>query len=277
MYRIVASDMDETFLAHDHTIPQANVDAIRRLRAMGCLFVPASGRPYGSVMESLAALPPELMDGSYVISYNGACINRAGEDEPLFSTTMAHQTAQRLFDYGRGLGLCVHVYELSGRIWIFGMPAEERGYLEGHVTFEESDERSLDFLAGTPLVKVLYCLPNGDARLHQVLAEMPEEVLAGVSPTFSSGRYLELNCAGVDKAAGLDRLAELLGCSLDETIACGDAPNDLGMVAAAGMGVAVSNASGELKAAAGYVTASSNEDGFLAEVAERIVAPANQA
>ena len=43
MYRLVASDMDETFLAHDHSIPQANIEAIRRMRELGVLFVPASG------------------------------------------------------------------------------------------------------------------------------------------------------------------------------------------------------------------------------------------
>ena len=46
MYRLVASDMDETFLAHDHSIPQANIEAIRRMRELGVLFVPASGRSY---------------------------------------------------------------------------------------------------------------------------------------------------------------------------------------------------------------------------------------
>ena len=46
MYRIVASDMDETFLGSDHGIPEANVRAVGRLREEGVLFVPASGRSY---------------------------------------------------------------------------------------------------------------------------------------------------------------------------------------------------------------------------------------
>ncbi|MEE1158940.1 MAG: HAD family hydrolase, partial [Atopobiaceae bacterium] len=85
MYRLVATDMDETFLASDHTIPQANVDAILAMREKGVLFVPASGRAYGSIMSSLRTLPPACLEDSYVISYNGGCINRVGEDEPLIS------------------------------------------------------------------------------------------------------------------------------------------------------------------------------------------------
>jgi hydroxymethylpyrimidine pyrophosphatase-like HAD family hydrolase len=85
MYRIVATDMDETFLASDHTVPQANIDAILRMRELGVLFVPSSGRAHDSIMESLRDLPPACLEGSYVISYNGGCITRVGDDEPLVS------------------------------------------------------------------------------------------------------------------------------------------------------------------------------------------------
>ena len=44
MYRLVASDMDETFLDADHAIPEANLRALRRMRELGVLFVPSSGR-----------------------------------------------------------------------------------------------------------------------------------------------------------------------------------------------------------------------------------------
>ncbi|WP_165443525.1 HAD family hydrolase [Olsenella sp. Marseille-P4559] len=50
--------MDQTFLGSDHKVPQANIEAIRQMRELGCLFVPASGRAYGSVMDSIATVPP---------------------------------------------------------------------------------------------------------------------------------------------------------------------------------------------------------------------------
>ena len=34
MYRLVASDMDETFLNSDHEVPEANIWAIREHRAL---------------------------------------------------------------------------------------------------------------------------------------------------------------------------------------------------------------------------------------------------
>lgn len=276
MYRIVASDMDETFLASDHTVPQANIDAIARLRELGCLFVPASGRAYGSVMESIAAVPPKLMEGSYVISYNGGCINRYGDPRPLTSSSLPFGRVEALFSHAVSLGLCSHIYEVSGKVWINRIPRAEAGHLAGHMAYEPFGGDSIDFLRGVPLAKILYCVPDGMEELRQMLEGMPASLTEGTSATFSSGRYLEFNPAGVDKGAGLARLARLLGVDMDETVACGDAANDIPMVEAAGVGVAVSNASDGLPDVADYLASSSNDDGILTEVTERIVAPANR-
>jgi Cof subfamily protein (haloacid dehalogenase superfamily) len=278
MYKLVASDMDETFLGSDHEVPQANIKAIRELRRLGCLFVPASGRAYGSVMESLATIPPELLRGSYVISYNGGCLNRVGDPEPLSYHTLPHAKVDALYRYGIALGcVSMHVYEVSGKVWAWHLQPEEVDYLAGHMGYEPTDEPTLDFLADVPLAKMLYCIPDGADRLRQVEKDMPQDLKAGTSTTFSSGRYLEFNPEGVDKGAGLRKLAELLGIDLAQTIAVGDAANDASMVEAAGVGVCVANARDGLDQVANYRAASTNDDGVLKEILEKIVRPAAEA
>lgn len=278
MYKLVASDMDETFLDSNHEVPQTNVEAIRQMRQLGCLFVPASGRAYGSVMESIAAVPPELMEGSYLISYNGGCLNRIGDPKPLTYHTLSHQKAQALFDYGMNLGsVGLHLYEVSGKVWAWKLQPEEVSYLEGHMDYELTDEPSLDFLADVPIAKVLYCIPDGMDQLRAIQKDMPAELKSGISTTFSSGRYLEFNPEGVCKGAGLRQLAELLGIDLADTIAVGDAANDASMVEAAGMGVCVANARDGLDQVADYRAASTNDDGVLKEILKKIVQPAAEA
>lgn len=44
MYRLIASDMDEMFLDADHVIPASSLRALKRMRELGVLFVPSSGR-----------------------------------------------------------------------------------------------------------------------------------------------------------------------------------------------------------------------------------------
>lgn len=273
MYRIVASDMDETFLARDGSVPPANIEAIRRLRELGCLFVPASGRPYPSVMGSLRDIPPELMEGSYVMSYNGACINRYGEDEPITATAMDFEKVEALFEYSRGLDVGVHVYQLDGKVWGTRIQPEEHAYIDAKMPLIDFDSDDLGFLRGVPLAKILYVKPDGLEFLHRVAEKIPAELLEGVDVTFSSGRYLELVPAGVSKGVGLARLAKLLGVAMGETIGCGDAENDLSMVEAAGIGVAAANATGGLSAHADYTTKATCDDGILAEVVGRFVEP----
>lgn len=276
MYRIVASDMDETFLAHDGSVPSANIEAIRRLRELGCLFVPASGRPYPSVMGSLASVPAELMEGSYVMSYNGACINRYGEDEPLTSTAMDFSKVEALYEYSRGLDVGVHVYQLDGKVWGARIPPAEHAYIDAKMPLTDFDSDNLDFLYDAPLAKILYVKPNGLAYLHELADSIPDGLLQGVDVTFSSGRYLEFVPAGVSKGVGLARLAELVGVPMSETIACGDAENDLSMLEAAGVGVAAANATGGLPAKADYTTVATCDDGVIAEVVKKIVEPTNR-
>ncbi|OFK24820.1 Cof-type HAD-IIB family hydrolase [Olsenella sp. HMSC062G07] len=265
-YRIVASDMDETLLAHDHHLPAANVEAIRKLRAVGCLFVPASGRAYGSVMASLAELPAELMEGSYVISYNGGCITRFGEDAPLVSHTMGRDRIRALFDHGKSLGICMHVYGLDGTVWGFDMVPAEIDYLKGHMDYINCGHGDLDLVGDAPLAKLLMVLPGALDKLHRLRDDMDPRLLEGVDTTFSSGRYLEFNPKGVNKGRGLAAVAQLEGVDLGRTIACGDAENDLDMIEVAGVGVAVSNASADVRRRANLVTTASCDDGVLAEV-----------
>jgi Cof subfamily protein (haloacid dehalogenase superfamily) len=84
----------------------------------------------------------------------------------------------------------------------------------------------------------------------------------------SSEGLLEISAAGVSKATGLASLAEEHGIDAADVVAFGDMPNDLPMLAWAGLGVAVANAHPEVVAAADEVTASNDDDG-VAQVLDR--------
>ena len=273
MYKLVATDMDETFLGFDHTVPQANIDAILRMRELGVLFVPASGRAYGSIMNSLRNLPEECLRDSYVISYNGGCINRVGEDEPLISNRISFEAVKRLFDYAVYIGdVDMHIYTQAGDIWGWNITQSELDYLHGHMDLKLLEGESIEFLRDVPLSKCLFVYEDLDL-LHELALAMPPELTEGLSTTFSSGRYYEFNPAGVDKGSGLRELAARLGIDIADTIACGDSANDMAMIEAAGVGVVVSNATPDAVAIADYQARSSCDDGVFAEVLERFIEP----
>ena len=56
MYKIVACDMDETFIGRDHKVNPGNYEAVRLMREAGVKFVVATGRPFYSVQGTLTDL-----------------------------------------------------------------------------------------------------------------------------------------------------------------------------------------------------------------------------
>ncbi len=77
------------------------------------------------------------------------------------------------------------------------------------------------------------------------------------------GWYLETILGHVSKWTGLKRLAALSGIAESAVCAVGDAANDLAMIRGAGFGVAMGNASPDVKEAADWVTGSNDEGGLV--------------
>ena len=84
--------------------------------------------------------------------------------------------------------------------------------------------------------------------------------------------FLEVMPMGIDKAASLSKLLQMLGLTADQMICCGDGFNDITMLEYAGLGVAMANAKNEVLAAADYVTASNDENGILQVIQKFVLA-----
>jgi hypothetical protein len=82
---------------------------------------------------------------------------------------------------------------------------------------------------------------------------------------------LELNPKGISKASGMRKVCELLGITMSEVVAMGDSMNDLSMIRAAGLGVAMGNAQDGVKAAADLVTATNDEHGVAKVIREYVL------
>jgi hypothetical protein len=81
-----------------------------------------------------------------------------------------------------------------------------------------------------------------------------------------TGFAIHLQAKGISKGLALRRLAADIGIPVEGFLAMGDSENDLEMIEAAGVGVAVANARDAVKAAADYVTEKGDGDGFVEAV-----------
>jgi hydroxymethylpyrimidine pyrophosphatase-like HAD family hydrolase len=73
--------------------------------------------------------------------------------------------------------------------------------------------------------------------------------------------YITITASGVDKASGLRLVCERLNVPLEEVMAVGDTAQDLPMLEAAGLGVAMGNAPDDVKSRVDAVTSSNTEGG----------------
>lgn len=272
MYRLIAADLDETLLDSSHHVPERVRAAISAARERGARFVPATGRPFASVSETLEELGLLGAPGEYVLSFNGGVITENSQLRPLTSCGLEPARAEELYRYGVQRGFCMHLYTLD-HVYVRNFIPEERAYIEGRMNIVETDEKDLGFLAqtGESVVKLLF-MSLDMGLLRQTERELTEMGLTeGLEVVYSSNRYLEFNAPGISKGAGLLELARMLGVPPEETMAIGDSSNDISMIRAAGLGVAVANATDEAKAAADYVCRDDNDAGGVAEAIEKFV------
>lgn len=267
-YQIIACDMDETLLSSDATICRRNIEAIAAARRAGVKFVPATGRGYASLEGVLKSTGLWQQEKEYVISFNGCCITENKSNRRLYWNPLPFTTAAALYEKGIAYGLCLHAYT-ANTVYIYRPSTAKIHFLNGRMAFTETTERSLDFLAGQDIVKLIYMHP--DMTYLQNLQKELQPLLRSVCVSFSSNRYLEFANEGVTKAAALYKLADLLHVPYAETLAIGDNINDAAMLRAAGLGVGVANLHEAIREDCDVVTAATNNEGAVAEAITRFV------
>ncbi len=269
MYKIIACDLDETLLnSGDRKVSQKNINAIRKARGLGIKFVLATGRGYRTVSGTLQELGLYDQPGEFVISFNGGAITENKGSRLLHFDGLPFDTAAELYKRGLDYDVCIHAYTKED-VYVYNLMQSERDYVQGRMQLIETNEKSLDFLQGQDIVKILYM--NHDYQYLKKIEEDFLDLASILEVSYSSNRYIEFNRKGVNKGKGLLTLAGLLGVKQEETIAIGDNFNDLSMIRAAGVGVGVQNTAADMKPECDLITDATNDEGAVAEVIERLV------
>lgn len=270
-FQLVALDLDGTLFNSESRVSQENKDAIRNAASRGITFTISTGRPY-------KGLPLELMeelDIQYAITTNGAGIYKVPEKKCLFENCMsADLTAgivEELLKLEIHMDLFIHgdaytpVQCRETFMKIQGLPDSLKEYI---LSTRERIPDILTFLRQQqqPVQKLtLNFMEDEDGsyvdrdKTLQILNRYPDI-------SYLSGGYgnLEFTKAGISKARGLSLLCEYLDIPIEAAIACGDSENDLDIMKAAGLGVAMANAPEEIRRQADDITLSNDQHGVAA-------------
>lgn len=272
-YKMLVSDLDETFLNDDGTIHEENVQTVKKAAVQGFKFVPNTGRSFESVQKMLKQLDLYDQVGQFVISFNGSAIVENKDNQIIATQDMPLTMAKQIFKAGLiNEAVDVHIYTID-KLSIYNVSDSDRQYLATRgVAYVELKTPDLSFLnRQQPIMKVIFEHSDMQVR-HQIYDAVIDSVgIDQVEATYSSDRYVEFNLKGVDKGTASLLLGEKLGIKRDEIMAIGDNNNDLKMIKAAGLGISVANGITAVKEMADIVTTRTNNEGAIAEVLNQFV------
>lgn len=247
--RLCYFDVDETLAVPGRGIPDELLGVMERCRQKGVRLSLATGRKYDSAWpyaEAIGANAP-------LILYNGARIQEPGDGAILFDRKLDLEEAKAGLRLVQQHGLHVNLY-LEDVIYIEEETEVSRESAQKDGVVQKPVGDLVKFLKSEP-TKLLIIGPG--EKLMALWADYDKQPHQS-EVVRSEPTYLEILPAGVNKGAALRRVSEITGVALAEIAAFGDSNNDIEMLRAAGLGVAVGNALDNLKAVADYVAAADN-------------------
>lgn len=268
--KILFLDLDGTLLDSAKQVSPKNRRAIGRALRAGHKVVINSGRPLASCLDVARTLELETA-GCYLAAFGGGIIYDCGTGQPLFSDRISIPLARELLKACRSRGIYCQAYDETGLFVSADGP--ELAYYRERIPLPVTVDPSLaDTLSFAPCKLLAISLsPDSRAVLEAYRKEMAPRMEGKISMVFSSSRYLEHATAGISKGSAIRFLCAHLHIPLADTIAAGDEENDLDMLRAAGIGVAMANAVPSLLEEADYITQRDCDHSGVAEIIERFL------
>jgi Cof subfamily protein (haloacid dehalogenase superfamily) len=264
--RLLAMDLDGTLVGPDLIVSLRNRTALRAAQDRGVFVTLATGR----MLRSTLPFARDLWLTTPLICYQGAMVADPITGDLLFHRTVPMVLAREVLDLAEGRGWHIHYY-VDDVMYVDEMTPQVTRYtsiVTGAMPRAVGNLRAfLDRLPpGREPTKLL--IIGDEAATTGTLMELRARFSDRLYITRSLPIFAEVANPECSKGAALTWLAGRLGVAQGDTMAIGDALNDLEMVQWAGTGVAMGNAVPELKAAAGYETSAVDQDG-VAEAIRR--------
>ena len=241
---MIALDLDETVLTRSKEVSIENRKWIHRAYNEGVIVTFATGRGYKTVKDIYESLgldiPMVLANGAEIWKKSGQILKRLYIEKS--DIRMLHKIA-------KDAGLT---------FW---------GYADDqHVPGKKWKEASFD------LNFFKFGMRSDDPQVIHYLRKKLQDYET-IKVTWSNTDLVEISRKGVSKETGIKILCDHLGIDLSEVMAVGDNKNDMELIQAAGLGVAMGNAQPEVKAVADETTDTNENDGVAEAIQKHVLVP----
>lgn len=270
--RLIALDLDGTLLTSEKKISLANKKALEECLERNIQVVIATGRTGAGIPDEVKS----IRGIRYIIGANGAVVEDIRTGLVLKKQSIPKADALKILDI-------VKTHPLIYDAHIDGLGKIDKRFLENLEEYVPEEEvRNLVRRTRSEITDLRSYIDKGRSDVDKINLTFKERAtrelvrqrlndMSSIVITSSFSNNLELNHRSATKGNGLLFLTSHLGLTPLETMAFGDAENDLTMLKQAGIGVAMGNALASVKAVADYVTVTNDEDGVATAISKLLI------
>ena len=267
---MIATDLDGTLLDSHKQVSEETRKILRELKNRGILFGIASGRPVesGQILVHDWGLENDI---SFLIGMNGGALYDMRTKAKHKYYPLSGDKILEIMEHFKDMDVIFQCMLGNDR---FVSKSTEKTRAHAKLFCEHEHEVDLqEFLPGREIDKLILFL---DPELMPAVRQR--------ATTFSDPAYTSMQTADnlyeymdprINKGFGIEKACKHYGITPDHVVAFGDAENDEAMIETVGLGVAMANASDELKKIADVVLKETNDQDGLAHFIETVVLPAN--
>ncbi|MGP7818984.1 Cof-type HAD-IIB family hydrolase [Niallia sp. 01092] len=269
IYRLLALNIDGTLLQSNGRLNKSTKDAIEYVQQKGIYVTLVTSRSFPSAKKVAKALKLN----NHIVTHQGALI-ATNLEKPIYVKRIADDLAYEIVRFLEGfmcqIRLVHEKFSLANKSKLNHNMLAKTVLSSGDPVFyshqfvDVLSDVLLEEPVSPPKIEVYFEDKKDCTDAKVVLEKMFDDI----NIVQMNEWRLEILPAAVSKLNGLLYLGEQLGIKSREMVVIGDSMDDLEMIKAAGLGVAMGNASNELKRAANWVTRSNNQHGVAYMVKE---------
>lgn len=270
--KLVATDLDGTFLRNDKSISKENIDMLHSLGELGILRVIATGR---NLEKTLEVISPEI-PFDYIVFSSGAGVYDRTHNKMLFQQNMNKEVVRQLSGFLVEKDLNFHLFKPvpeNYKCWYHrgSIRCQEfENYLDFHQL--HSEPLPIEQLIDSEACQFLVVFPNDLDRFLALKNDIENQfqevkVVRTSSPLETGYIWMEIFHQSVSKGNGVKFVCDSLNIEHEYTLGIGNDFNDLDLLEFTNYSYIVENGPAEMKSH--FLSATSNEESAFAQVVRK--------
>jgi len=254
--KLIATDIDGTILKYDYEFTQEVKDCITELSETGVKVVLVTGRMH----EATKHIVKELGLDTPVVSYQGGLVKHNGET--LYERNLNPESAKKIIKWAKENNVHLNLY-LDDELYVEKDDQTIQRYIKQGISSFKI--KSFDEIELKKINKILL-IDFEDANRVTLWKEYLESNFDDINVVKSTPYFCEICHPEATKGHAVNFLKEYYELEREEILTIGDQNNDIDLLKAGGVKVAMGNATDELKAVADYITDTVKNNGFVSAV-----------